>query len=79
MFGRKGLPFAAPLSSTVMAVLLFPRFADAHPGPGPHGLVDATMHLLTSPDHLSELIGFGTCCAVIAVVAAVVLVRRRRG
>jgi hydrogenase/urease accessory protein HupE len=79
MHGRKGFQSAAKFGSTVTAMLLFPLLAEAHPGPGPHELVDGTVHLLTSPDHLAELVAFAACGVVVAVITAVVLIRRRRG
>jgi hypothetical protein len=76
---QRSLQSAATLAAMVASALLFPGLGHAHPGPGPHDPVDATVHLLTSPDHLTELVAFGVCGVAIAIIAAVVLVRRRRG
>jgi len=78
MHGHYLIRFATRLASRLAAMLLFPLLAEAHPGPGPHGLVDGTTHLLTSPDHLVELLAFGIGGSAIAAIAAVILIRRRR-
>jgi hydrogenase/urease accessory protein HupE len=79
MDARKGFQVVAKLGTSAIALFQISLVADAHPGPGPHDPVDGTVHLLTSPDHLAELFAFGVCGAVVALIAAVVLVRRRRG